>query len=787
MEQYTINISERQIRHTLDSLLEGVQVIDFNWRYLYANTIVIDYYNTNKESFRGQTIMDRCPGIETTEVFKVLQDCMINRNPERLEIKFIYPNNAERWFDVSVVAVEEGICIMSLDITAHKIAEEKAEKATRLYAFISQVNQNIVRVNDEKLLFSNACRIAIEFGKFEMAWIGLFNLKQTRINLTAQCGVADEDLELFRDVPYLSNGPQQYVLENNTYYICDDIESDAELISWRPFVIEHRLKSCLILPIRKSGEVIGTFNLYSSKINFSDTEEIALLMEMAGDISFALDLLEKTKKQSRTEELLIKSEKRFRVLIEKSIDVKTLSNSDGQILYASPSIKKILGYSPNQFIKLPFMAIFHPEDIAAFLKFRQKLIQTPGMSVRQHIRLLHKNGAWIWCEGTITNMLHKAGIEALVSNFTDVSEKMAARKQREFDRNNLSALINNTTDLMWSIDTNFKLITSNEPFDKMMQFMTGKVLAKGENSLSVAFSDEESGRFKRFYERALLGEIFTETEYIDAPIKSWNEISFFPIRKNNEVIGTACYAHNITKRKKAELVLEKQNKELLKTNFELDRFVYSVSHDLRSPLTSMLGVISFIEEDSKEPQTLEHIEMIKGSINRLDSSIKNILSYSHNNRAGLEIAPIPIENIINEIINSLKSMNNAAGISFEVNIDEEHTFYSDRQRFTTIVENLISNAIKYHTHDKSGRFVHIEGKSGADDLELVLEDNGIGIARENHEKIFDMFYRLSGEIPGSGIGLYLVKETVEKLRGTISLDSEVGIGTKFTVRLKNLL
>lgn len=787
MEDYTDKISRRQIRHTLDSLLEGIQVIDFNWRYLYANTAVNEHYNTNNIQLRSETMMDRYPDIESTEVFQVLQDCMINRNPERLEIEFIYPDRKERWFDVSVIAVEEGICIMSLDITANKMAEEKAEKANRLYAFISQVNQNIVRVNNEEALFSNSCRIAVAFGKFEIAWIGLFNLKQKKINLIDHCGMTECESDILKNASYLSKGPQEYVLHNNTYYISNDIEHDDELVSWKPFAAAHNLRSCLILPIRKSGEIIGTFNLYSSKLNFTGKEEIKLMMEMAGDISYALDLLQKAKKQIETEELLIKSEQRFRVLIEKSLDIKTLSKKDGEIFYASPSIKQILGYSPKEFIKLPMMAIYHPEDIPAFVKIRQKLIETPGKSIRQQLRLLHKNGNWIWCEGTMTNMLHETGIEALVSNFTDISEKKATALQREFDRTNLNALINNTTDLMWSVDTNFNLITSNKAFDEMMQLMTGKIFAKGDSTLSGAFSDEEHSRFRKFYQRALLGEAFTQTEYMDEPINSWNEISLFPIRKNNEVIGTACYAHNITKRKMAELVLEKQNKELLKTNFELDRFVYSVSHDLRSPLTSILGIISFIEEDSREPETLEHIKIIRGSIIRLDNSIKNILSYSHNNRGNLKTTAIPINETINEIIGSLSSMDNAEGISFGVNINEDYAFYSDQQRFTTIIENLISNAIKYHTSEASGRFLHINGVSNKDELELVLEDNGIGIAHQNHERIFDMFQRLSGDIPGSGLGLYIVKETVEKLQGTIRIDSAEGTGTKFTLKLKNLL
>ncbi|MBK5194305.1 MAG: PAS domain S-box protein, partial [Flavobacteriaceae bacterium] len=234
----------------------------------------------------------------------------------------------------------------------------------------------------------------------------------------------------------------------------------------------------------------------------------------------------------------------------------------------------------------------------------------------------------------------------------------------------------------------------------------------------------------------------------------------------------------------AELSLS--NKELVKTNTELDRFVYSVSHDLRSPLTSILGLISFIEEDSREPDTLEQVKMIRSSINRLDGFIKNILSYSQNNRTGLETKKIPIKKTINKIVNSVRNIKEAKGISFQVDIDEQKPFYSDWQRFNTILENLISNGVKHHTKEVSGRYLKLTGTTDSEELKLSISDNGIGIDPEFHDKIFEMFYRLSGTTAGSGFGLYIVKETLEKLHGTIEVQSEKGVGTTFSITLKNL-
>lgn len=747
-----------------------------------------EHHNSHSENFKVLTLMDKYPGIENTEIFEVLQDCMINRKPDRLEIEFVFPNHSTRWFDISIIAVEEGICIMSLDITIHKENEEKFSKSNRLYAFMSQVSQNIVRVSDETTLFHNACDIAVTYGNFEMAWIGLFDYDKKTINMVDHFGIPDEKIDVFINMPYLEDDSQLTVLSTETHFICDDIENSSSIMAWRAFALERNLQSCIVLPIRKSGSIIGTFNLYSSQMNFFNKEETNLLEEVTEDISFALDLFEKAKRHDVAKTQIIKNERRFRALIEKSADIKTLSSLDGKVIYASPSIKKVLGYSPKEFKLLPFFAVFHPDDIPVIIRLRKRLLLTPGKSMSRQLRLLHKSGRWVWCEGTITNMLHEEGIEALVSNFSDISERKTTAQQREFDRNNLNALINNTNDLMWSVDTNFNLITANNPFNKMILLASGKEIQNKCNVVDLeGFPKEELYRYKKFYERAFLGETFTQIEHRAEPVEIWSEISFYPIRKDKEIVGTACYSHDITNRKIAELKLEKQNKELIKTNLELDRLVYSVSHDLRSPLTSILGLISFIEEDSLEKDTLNHVKMIKSNIERLDCSIKNILNYSQNNRTELDIRKISIQKTITQIIDLLRNGKHSRDILFEVNIQEEADFYSDISRFNTIVENLVSNAIKHHSNAVTGRFIKISGHSTEKSFVLMVEDNGIGIARDNHERIFEMFYRISGKTPGSGIGLYILKETVEKLQGTVTVKSEQGIGATFTVTLKNLM
>ncbi len=243
---------------------------------------------------------------------------------------------------------------------------------------------------------------------------------------------------------------------------------------------------------------------------------------------------------------------------------------------------------------------------------------------------------------------------------------------------------------------------------------------------------------------------------------------------------------DVTERKRNEEKLEIQNAELIKAHLELDRFVYSVSHDLRSPLTSVLGLISFIEEETQEEDTRQHAQMIRNSVNRLDEFIKNILSYSRNNRVNLNIEQIVIDETILSIVNALKNSQEAQEIDFIFEFAGAQPFFSDQLRLNTILENLISNAIKHHKKEEVYRFIKINTFFLDNQLHITIEDNGVGIDSEYHDKIFDMFYRVSSDTDGTGIGLYIVKDSIKNIQGSIEMKSQKGVGTIFSIIIKNL-
>jgi signal transduction histidine kinase len=248
---------------------------------------------------------------------------------------------------------------------------------------------------------------------------------------------------------------------------------------------------------------------------------------------------------------------------------------------------------------------------------------------------------------------------------------------------------------------------------------------------------------------------------------------------------------DITDRKNAEETLQHQNKELKKTNEELDRFVYSASHDLRAPLTSLLGLIGIVEMEAESDNVLqERLDMMKRTVHRLDSFIADILDYSRNSRTGINYEPICFETKIKEIEELAKHLNDGTHkCKLVVELDLQSTFYSDRRRIWMLLNNLVSNAINYSDLEKESCYCKISIKTNEQEAVIKIEDNGKGIAAKDIERIFEMFYRASGKSRGSGLGLYIVKETVEKLNGTISVTSipapDEKSGTQFLITLPN--
>ncbi|RLD22744.1 MAG: hypothetical protein DRI71_07120 [Bacteroidetes bacterium] len=231
--------------------------------------------------------------------------------------------------------------------------------------------------------------------------------------------------------------------------------------------------------------------------------------------------------------------------------------------------------------------------------------------------------------------------------------------------------------------------------------------------------------------------------------------------------------------------INEKNLSLEKTNKELDQFVYSTSHDLRAPLASILGLINLteLEKDKITPEVLGYLEMMKDRVNNLDDFIQDIIDYSRNSRIDIALSEIDISELIEEIILNNRFLENAKKVEIIPVIEVNKKLNLDKTRVFRALNNLVSNAIKYNDLSKEKPTVKIGARVNSDILTLEVSDTGRGIRDDIKGKIFEMFFRGTDIADGSGLGLYIAKEMVEKMDGTLAFVSEPGKGTVFTIKL----
>lgn len=249
-------------------------------------------------------------------------------------------------------------------------------------------------------------------------------------------------------------------------------------------------------------------------------------------------------------------------------------------------------------------------------------------------------------------------------------------------------------------------------------------------------------------------------------------------------VATYIIGRVISDNTNANLKLGKQNDKLKKVNEELDRFVYSVSHDLSSPLKSIKGLVNLASAESDKEMLQKYLYHINKSTAKLDEFIKEVLDFSRSTRAELTIKKLNLEELLKSSLSTFEYQDayENISVSFDLKCKE---LYTDELRLKIVLNNIISNAIKYRKKDVNGSFLKITSREKGDMVFISFEDNGLGMDEKVRKKAFDLFYRGHVQSTGSGLGLYIVKEALNKLKGKISVKSKPEIGSTFLVKLPN--
>ncbi|HKZ36610.1 MAG TPA: two-component regulator propeller domain-containing protein [Chryseolinea sp.] len=229
--------------------------------------------------------------------------------------------------------------------------------------------------------------------------------------------------------------------------------------------------------------------------------------------------------------------------------------------------------------------------------------------------------------------------------------------------------------------------------------------------------------------------------------------------------------------------LEETIQQLDKTVTELDRFVYSASHDLSAPLKSVLGLVQIARIEKDQERIEEYYHHIEFSVQKLDRVIKSMVEFSRNYHLDIHSEYFNFCDLVDEVLEELAFWPEARRISFRNTVAKDSALKSDNQRLKVVLHNLIGNSVKYADLTKDDSFLQIGYEKNDTSSTILISDNGMGIKQERQSRIFEMYYRATARSQGSGLGLFIVKEIILKLGGTIDVKSSLGHGTTFRIQI----
>ncbi|PKL82293.1 MAG: hypothetical protein CVV24_10885 [Ignavibacteriae bacterium HGW-Ignavibacteriae-3] len=832
--------------------------------------------------------------------------------PNNYEFKIICKDGSEKWLDFTAGSInwkgKTSAIGTAFDITDRKKAESANLKLNRIYALISQINQMIVRASEREKIFQDACSIAVKYGKFRMAWIGLVDEQSGTLQPVAYDGA--EDNYLSQNTVSIKNvdegkGPSGTAVREGRHIVCNDIANDPRMEPWREEALKRNYFSSIALPLFVENQVIGAFNIYASESNFFDTEEVNLLIEVSQDISYALDSLLKETKRKQAESNL----RLFRTLIDHSNDAIELI--DPETLYFIDANHKAftdLGYTKEQFLTMtPYdidpvitaasmqklmenlinsgslimesvhkrkdgsnfpvelnlkfvrldrnyiinvvrdisvrkqeeqilreseekyrsifnnapVGIYQSDRAGRFLSVNQRLVQILGYESKEElmnkfinddiyfdqgareqliakfepvgfvadfeVRWKKKDGTPIWIQLTSCAVKDSSGRTLLFDGFVrDISD----RKNSEIEIKKLSDAVAQSpasimiTDLKGNIEyvnKTFEIITGytlSEVRSKNPRFLTSGIISK--NEYRVLWETISSGKIWRgeFRNKKKNGDLY------------WEDALISPVKDNEgNIINYLAVNQDISAKKKMIEELFTAKEEAEKADNLKSEFLAQMSHEIRSPLNVVISLSDLIKEEFSGSLSNEqriYFEGIDSAGKRIIRTIDMIL-----NAAQLQVGTFhPVfktidlyKDVFENIAKEFYQISREKGIKLTIDCTiPSPLVHGDHLSVNQIFVNLVDNALKY-TNDGSVSVLISENENGF--VFVSLEDTGIGISPEYMKMIFKPFTQedrgYSRKFEGNGLGLSLVKKYCDLNNATITVESEKGKGSKFTV------
>lgn len=770
------------------------------------------------------------------------------------EYRVIHDDHSVHWLAIQTRVIFEGEgdqreSVLGFgttqDITARKLADEQIRKLHRTLAVLSDINQAIVRIRDVQTLFQTACEIAVNKGGFLGAWIAEIAPNGKRLVPAAFVGISLESLKAYSvDLSNLTQqNPFTIAVHSRNHIIINNIGRDSSApTDWNREQLQTGCHATAVFPLIVSGDVRGIVVLCSAETEFFDDEEVKLLDELAGDISFAMEFAEQETRRRQSETAIQRYAQRLEVLhhidlgllqgksIETLIDttlkqVRNLIACDraGVVLIDDATHEAVFvsgdlvgsaeipkgtraPLPPDNWLVFDQKGLCVIDDIRTLPDLPEiyRWALNDGQAAALHVLLKNDEkpfGAFslyshhpgfftpeyqivaLEIGNQLAVVLRQKQMAEEIERYTVELETHVRNRTAELHaaKEQVEAILDNSLNGIVFLDSNLQIVRINSVFKSLLGY---QLPLTADLSLVDIIHEDDRARF-----REVLRNLPNEQggQYIEVMM---NRVGHDPLEAEIGVRsvsggGYVCTIHDISARRKTEAALREALETEKQVNVLKSRFVSMASHEFRTPLAGILAsseTLSAYRHKMKDGDIDLRLDNIRRQVQYMTGIMEDVLQLGRLQSGRYEFEPkeIDLDDLCQEILAEINRHDeSAARIRYECPITPiraQIDLRLMRQAFT----NLISNALKYTPLEKS---IKIQLRRDSNLIIFQITDEGIGIPESDLTNLFEPFHRASnvGAVSGTGLGLSITKRAVEQHGGTISVETEMGLGTTFKI------
>ncbi|HMV99299.1 MAG TPA: PAS domain S-box protein [Acidobacteriota bacterium] len=685
---------------------------------------------------------------------------------------------------------------IQLDVTDLILAKENLRQVNRALRTISNCNQVVVRAMTEPELLQNICQVIVENGDYRLAWVGYVQHdEQCSIKPVSYAGVGTDYLETasitWADGPR-GRGPSGVAVRTGQPAVCHNFQTDPAVEPWREQALRYGYQSSLALPLKSGAEVFGVVNVYSAQTDIFHADEIALLVELADDLAYGIMALRARQDHQRVEESLRLSEEHFRSAMYHSPIGKAIVATDGRFLEVNPALCRLLGYTPEELLRLDFQTITHPDDLQPDLGYASQLLNRQIEAYQMEKRYFHKDGHIIWVQLNGSVVWNLDGTPRhFIAQIQDITERRAATLALRESEERFRQVVENIHEVFWMTDVlKGEMLYISPGYEKIWGRTCESLYQSPETWMDAIHPDDRS-RVEQALKKQITGGYMVEYRVIrpDGTIR-WVHDQGFPISDTTgQIYRVAGVAEDITDQRQIEEQLRQAQKMEA-----IGQLAGGVAHDFNNILGAIMLQAGFAGKVRDMPPGVQNtLQDIVASAKRGANLTRQLLAFSR--RQMLE----PRELDLNEVVTNLSRMLQRI-VGEDVLIDlclhpAPLITYADAGMLDQVLMNLVINA--RDAMPNGGQLLietsttYISEKEAAINPDskpgtyacLLVSDTGCGIPPEDLPHIFEPFFTTKEPGKGTGLGLATVFGIVKQHQGFILVSSQTGHGTTIQIFL----